>query len=192
MKAIKLISLLACLFISTAILAQQDSTKSKEQERIFRRFRVELGFGNAYFAGKERPVNENRLSFDWNITDHHTLGIQTLWRTPSETDTVTNSSTLATYTFNYFPLKQTPQRDRDVLGLFASIGMGVTTSTTTGQESFEHFSENSFVMMPSLGVRYSHFDANVSYHFVPANQKASYFGLMIGVMFGGGVRNKIK
>ena len=192
MKAIHLISLIACLFISTAILAQQDSSKPKKQERIFRRFKVEIGFGNAYFAGKDRPVDENRLSVDWNITDHHSVGIQTLWSTPSESDTVTNSSTLLTYTFNYFPLKLTPQRDRDVLGLFASIGMGVTTSVVTSQESFESFSKTSFVVMPGMGIRYSHFDGMVSYHFVPGYQKANYFGLSLGIMFGGGVRNKIK
>ena len=191
MKAIHSITLLACLFRSTAILAQEDSTKSNKQERIFRRFRAEIGFGNAYFAGQERPINENRLSIDWNITDHHSLGIQTLWSAQDGSDSIHNSSTLATYTFNYFPLNLVPQRDRDVLGLFASIGMGVTTSVVTGPDSFESISKTSFVVMPSLGIRYSHFDGMVSYHLAPGNQQATYFGLSLGFMFGGGVRNKI-
>jgi hypothetical protein len=192
MRAINLISLLACLFISTAISAQEDSVKSKNQERIFRRFKVEIGFGNAYYAGKERPLNKNRLSLDWNITDHHSLGIQTIWSSPDENDSVRSWSTLATYTFNYFPLNFVPQRDKDVLGLLASLGMGVTTSTVASQDAFQPSSKTSFVVMPCLGVRYSHFDGIVSYHFVPGNQKANYFGFSIGFMFGGGVRNKIK
>jgi hypothetical protein len=191
MKAIHLISLLACLFISTAILAQKDSTKTKEQERIFRRFKVEIGFGNAYYPGKDRPLGMNRLSVDWNITDHHSLGIQTLWSAQDGNDSIRNSSTLATYTFNYFPFKSIPRRDRDVLGLFASIGMGVTTSVVTGQDSFESSSKTSFAVMPGLGIRYSHFDAMFSYHFAPGNKQATYFGFTLGFMFGGGVRNKI-
>jgi hypothetical protein len=198
MKAIQLISLLACLFVSTAVLAQEDSTKSKKPQHIFRRFAVEIGFGNAYFGDKKdsslaHTGGQNRLSAYWNITDHHSVGIQMLWSFRKGNDSVENSTILASYTFNYFPLNIVPQRDRDVFALFTSIGVGVTTIPTVSIEpAFNPSSEKtSFVIMPGLGARYSHFHGSVNFHFVPGNKEATYLGWSLGFTFGGGVRNKI-
>jgi hypothetical protein len=199
MKAIKSTVFAALLFTSTAVLAQADSTQSKKQERYFKRYSVQIaGSGLRFIGSKDPDVEHSKTGYGghilpaWNITDNHSLGFKMVWSYHNEQNISDNFSLLANYQFTYFGgPNDMPIREKDVFGLYAGLGIGFSNTTTQKDSVKEATSKNLFAMMPYVGIRYDHLYADAHFHLAAGNKDASYFGFSVGIIFGGGLRNKI-
>jgi hypothetical protein len=198
MKAIKSTVFIALLFTGTAALAQTDSTYSKKQERYFRKFSVQFGVSSLRFVGKKDPAVEHskggyggHILPAWNITDNHSLGLKMVWSYHNEKNSPDNFSLLANYQFTYFGgPNNLPEKESDVVGLYAGLGIGFTSTIALEDSVSETPSKTSFAMMPYLGIRYWHFCADGHFHFAAGNKQATYIGFSLGIIFGGGLLNK--
>jgi len=198
MKAIKSTVFIAWLFTSTAVFAQTDSTHSKKQERSFRRFSVQIAGSGLRFIGKKEPdVEHSKTGYGghiltaWNITDNHSLGLKMVWSYHNEKSASDNFSLLANYQFTYFGGRNNmPTRERDVLGLYAGLGIGFSNTTAQKDSVAKIPSKNFLAMMPYAGIRYGHLYADGHFHLATGNKDATCFGFSVGIIFGGGLLNK--
>ena len=198
MKAIKSTVFIALFFTSTAVLAQADSTHSKKQERNFKKFSVQFGASNLRFVGKKEPeVEHSKEGYGghilpaWNITDNHSLGLKMIWSYHDEKNSPEHFSLLANYQFTYFGgPNDLPVKESNVVGLYAGLGIGFTSTTALKDSVSETPSKISFAMMPYVGIRYWHFYVDGHFHFAAGNKQATYIGFSVGVIFGGGLLNK--
>ena len=198
MKAIKSTVFIALLFTSTAVFAQTDSTHSKKQERYFRKFSVQTAGSGLRFVGKKEPgVEHSKTGYGghilsaWNITDNQSLGLKMVWSYHNEKNASDNFSLLANYQFNYFGgPNNMPTRDRDVIGLYSGLGIGLSSTTTQTDSVKATTSKNFLAIMPYAGIRYGHLYADGHFHLAAGNKDATYFGFSVGIIFGGGLLNR--
>ena len=188
------------LFTGTAILAQADSTQSKKQERYFKKFSVQLAGSGLRFVGKkESDVEHSKTGYGghifsaWNITDNHSVGLKIVFSDHNEPNSPENSSLLANYQFTWLGgHNDMPTREKDVLGLYAGLGIGFSNTTIQKDSVKEASSKNFFAAMPYVGIRYGHLYADGHFHLAAGNKDATYFGFSVGIIFGGGLRNKFE
>jgi hypothetical protein len=161
MNAIKSTVFIALFFTSTAVLAQADSTRSKKQERNFKKFSLQFGASNLRFVGKKEPeVEHSKEGYGghilpaWNITDNHSLGLKMIWSYHDEKNSPEHFSLLANYQFTYFGgPNDLPVKESNVVGLYAGLGIGFTSTNALRDSVSETPSKTSFAMMPYLGIR---------------------------------------
>jgi len=199
MKAFKSAAAIATLlFTSTMVLAQADSTQSKKQERYFKKFSVQLAGSGLRFAGKkESGVEHSKTGYGghifsaWNITDNYSVGLKVVFSYYNQQNSPENTSLLANYQFTWFGgPNDMPTREKDVFGLYAGLGIGVSNTTTQKDSVKEASSKNFFAAMPYIGIRYGHLYADGHFHLAAGNKDATYFGFSVGIILGGGLRNK--
>jgi len=199
MRAINLTVLASCLFISTAILAQNKNDEPGGQERIFKKFRVDIaGSGIRFIGEKEAGIKHSKTGYGgyiqpaWNITDNHSLGLKMLWSEHDEQNGTEHFSLLANYMYTYFGgPHDIPDRIEELIAFYGGAGIGFTNGPSHKNDSTVKNNSNktSFAFMPYFGIRYGPLFMDAHYHLAAGNKLNTYFGLSAGLIFGGGLRH---